>query len=196
MLWDANLPECLSTTPARSGPPQCAAAVKSDSALPPNPDAAALLANAIKDAAIEKASPVGPMPQLASAISGKTYNFSDNDLGPKSLTLFLTGPNPYLEYTLSLKYPPNSSTTYDAPIGLDGLFRKGAPTLNGVNPGHIPALKGNWLDGQTFEIDSEDLGQGRKTKYQFSFDGAKLHFHLKPEHDPEVSLDGEQVDLR
>ncbi|MGH9810926.1 MAG: hypothetical protein ACRD9W_27390, partial [Terriglobia bacterium] len=122
--------------------------------------------------------------------------FPDNVLGLKSLTLFLIGPNPHVEYALSLKYPPNASVTNDAPMGLSGLFRQGLPALNGINPGHIPALKGTWLNGQTFEIDSEDLGQGRKTRIRFSFDGAKLHFHFAPEHDPEVSVDGEQSDSR
>jgi CubicO group peptidase (beta-lactamase class C family) len=172
------------------------AAVKSEAALPPNPDAAVLLANAIKDAAVEKPSVVGPTPELASVISGKTYKFPDNELGLKTLTLFLTGPNPRVEYELSLKYPPNASVAYKAPIGLDGLFRLGSPTLVGVNPGHIPALKGTWLNGQTFEIDSEDLGQGRKIKYRFSFNDTKLHLHVAPEHDPEVSIDGERVDLQ
>jgi CubicO group peptidase (beta-lactamase class C family) len=172
------------------------AAVKSDSALPQNPDAAAALANAIKDAAVEKPTAVGAVPELAAAISGRTYRFPDNDLGLKSLALSLTGPDPHLEYELSSKYPPNSSATYDISIGLDGLFRKGPPALAGINPGHIPALKGTWLDGQTFEIDSEDLGQGRKTRYRFSFDGAKLHFHLTAEHARDMSLDGEQADLR
>jgi hypothetical protein len=129
-------------------------------------------------------------------ISGKTYKFPDNVLGLESLTLFLTDPNPRLEYELSLKYPPNASVIYRAPIGLNGLFRQGSPALNGINPGHIPALKGTWLNGQTFEIDSEDLGQGRKTRYRFSFDGAKLHFRRAPEHDLEVSVDGEQSDPR
>ena len=89
-----------------------------------------------------------------------------------------------------------ASVAYEAPIGLDGLFRLGLPTLNGINPGHIPALKGTWPDGRTFEIDREDLGQGRKIRYRFSFDDTKLHFHVAPENDPEVSIDGEQSDLR
>jgi hypothetical protein len=172
------------------------AAVKSEATLPPNPEAGELLANAIKDATVEKPSAVGPTPELASAISGKSYRFPDNELGLKSLILFLTGPNPHIEYELSLKYPPNASVAYDAPIGLHGRFRLGSPTLVGVNPGHIPALRGTWLSGQIFEIDSEDLGQGRKIRYRFSFDDTKLHFHVAPEHDPEVSIDGEQIDLR
>lgn len=172
------------------------AAAKSDAALPPNPGVAELLANAIKDAAIEKPTLVGPTPELAFAISGKTYKFPDNDLGLKSLTLYLTGANPHLEYESSLKYPPNSSVVYDAEIGLDGLFHEGSPTLAGVNPGNIPALKGTWLNAQTFEIDSEALGQGRKTRYRFSFDGAKLHFHLTAEDARDASLDGERDDSR
>ena len=100
------------------------------------------------------------------------------------MTLFLTGPDPRFEYEIELKYPPNSSAAYVAPIGLDGLFRKGSPTLAGVNPGHIPARKGMWLNGQTFEVDAEDLGQGRKTRYRFSFDGAKLNFHLTADPTP------------
>ena len=171
-----------------------AAAAKSDSALPPNPEAAERLALAIKDAAVEKPTAVGPTPELASAISGKTYKFPENDLGLKSVTLFLTGPNPHLEYELALKYPPNSSAAYVAPIGLDGFFRLGSPTLSGINPGHIPALKGTWLNGQTFEVDSEDLGQGRKTRYRFSFDGAKLNFHLTAEESMDVSVGGERSD--
>jgi len=53
------------------------AAVKSESALPPNPNAAEPLAKAIGDAAVEKSTTVGPTPEIASAISGKTYNFPD-----------------------------------------------------------------------------------------------------------------------
>ena len=53
------------------------AAVKSETALPPNPNAAEPLAKAIGDAAVEKSTTVGPTPEIASAISGKTYNFPD-----------------------------------------------------------------------------------------------------------------------
>lgn len=169
------------------------AAAKSDTALPPDPDAAQRLAHAIEDAAVEKPTAVGPTPELASAISGKTYKFPENELGLKSVTLFLTGPNPRLEYELALKYPPNSSAAYVAPIGLDGYFRQGSPTLSGINPGHIPALKGTWLNGQTFEVDLEDLGQGRKTRYRFSFGGAKLNFRLTAEQSMDVSVDGERI---
>ena len=160
------------------------AAVKSESALPPNPNAAEALANAIKDAAVEKPTAVGPTPEIASVISGKTYKFPDNDLGLRSLTLFLTDPRPHFEFEIYSHYPTNSSVTYDGPIGLDGLYRKGSPTIFGYNPGHVPAAKGTWLNGQTFVIDAQDLGYGDQFKFFLSFSGEKLNFRHTDEKGP------------
>jgi CubicO group peptidase (beta-lactamase class C family) len=169
-------------------------AVKSESALPANSNAVEELANAIKDAAVEKPTPVGPTPEMAAAISGKTYKFSDNDLGLKSLTLDLTDPRPHLEIESHLRNPAGSSVAYDTPIGLDGLYRKGAPALSGLYPGHIPAAKGTWLSGQTFQIDTQDIGYGTQIKYVLSFNGDKLNIRRTDEEGWEVSADGERGD--
>ncbi|WP_271025218.1 serine hydrolase [Rhizobium sp. RCAM05973] len=104
-------------------------AVKSESALPSNPDAAEQLANAIKDVAVEKPTPVGSTPEIASAISGKTYEFSDNEFGLRSFTLDLTDPLPHFEVEFSLRYPVGSSARYSLPIGRDGFYRKGCRSL-------------------------------------------------------------------
>jgi hypothetical protein len=56
-------------------------AVKSELALPPNPNGAERLANAIKDVAVEKPTGVSPAPEIVSAISGKTYKFPANVFG-------------------------------------------------------------------------------------------------------------------
>ena len=53
-------------------------AVKSETALPPAPDSATLLANAIRDVSTEKPTEVGATPETAAAISGKTYTFPRN----------------------------------------------------------------------------------------------------------------------
>jgi hypothetical protein len=171
-------------------------AVKSESALPPNPNAIEELADAIKDAAIEKSTPVGPTPEIAAAISGKTYKFPDNALGLRSFTLDLTGPRPHFEVE---RYSRNSITPsfkYDVPIGLDGLYRRGSPVLSDPNLGHIPAAKGTWLNGQTFVIDEQDIGGGEQREIVLSFNGAKLNFHLTARvgEGMEASLDGEQGD--
>jgi CubicO group peptidase (beta-lactamase class C family) len=170
-------------------------AVKSESALPPNPNAAGELADAIKDAAIEKPTAIGPTPEMASSISGKTYKFPDNDLGLRSFSLDLTGPRPHIEYELYTHNSLTPSLTYDLPIGLDGFYRKGAPLLSGApRTGLIPAAKGTWTNGKTFAFDTENLGEGTQIKYVLTFNGDKLNFHRVDEEGWETSVDGEQRD--
>jgi CubicO group peptidase (beta-lactamase class C family) len=172
-------------------------AVKSDSALPPSPTDTELLANAIKDVAVEKSTAAGPAPEIASAISGKTYKFPDNALGLKSFTLFLIDSHPRYEFEINLRHPINMyniSGIYDAQLGLEGNYRKSAPRLWGANPGHITAAKGAWLNGQTFEIDSGDLGFGGMSKYLLSFNGKKLNFVRADEWGRKTSIQGEQGD--
>jgi hypothetical protein len=62
-------------------------AVKSDEPLPADPIASALLTNAIRLAATEKPNAIGGTPELAKAVSGKVYEFADNILRVKSITL-------------------------------------------------------------------------------------------------------------
>ena len=171
-------------------------AIKSESALPPSPDATKQLANAIKDAATEKPTAIGPTPEIAAAISGKTYKFSDNDLGLKSFRLDLTDPRPYFEVEVSLRYPAGSSVRYRQPIGLDGLYRKGAPKLSDPAAGHITQAKGRWLNGQTFVIDAPVVGYGEQQEVILSFSGKKLNLHrtVAVGEGWEASIDGEQDD--
>ena len=63
-------------------------AVKSELALPPNPNGAERLATAIKDVAVEKPTAVSPVPEIASVISGKTYKFPANVFGLSRLPCF------------------------------------------------------------------------------------------------------------
>lgn len=169
-------------------------AVKSQSALPPNPNAARQLADAIKDAEIEKPTPVGPTPEIASAISGKMYKFSD-DSGLRSFTLDLTGPHPHFDVEVSLRYPAGSSVKYSQPIGLDGYYRKGARKLSDPGIGHITEARGTWLNGQTFVIDVPVLGSGEQQEVVLTFSGKKLNFHrtVAVGEGQDISADGEQV---
>jgi hypothetical protein len=169
-------------------------AVKSESALPLNPNASEALATAIRDAAVEKPTVVGPAPEIASAISGKAYKFPDNDLGLKSLTVILADPHPRLEFEVHSHYPAGPSGAYEVPIGLDGLYRRGSPWLFNPNPGKIPAAKGTWLNGQTFVIDMQDLGYGEQRELFLSFSGEKLNFRYATMDKPDrgISVNGEQ----
>ena len=169
-------------------------AVRSDLALPPNPNAVAVLAHAVKDAAVEKPTAVGPTPEIASAITGKAYKFPDNVLGLRSVTLFLTGPHPRFEFEIYARYPTGPSGAYQVPIGLDGLYREGTPWLFNPNPGKISAAKGTWLNGQTFMIDLQDLGYGEQRELFLSFSGEKLNLRYTNTDRPDrgVSVDGER----
>ena len=173
------------------------AAVKSELALPPNPNGAERLANAIKDVAVEKPTAVSPAPKIASAISGKTYKFPANVFGLKSFALFLTNAHPHFEFQINLHALINMyniSGAFDISLGLDGNYRKSVPSIWGTNPGHIAAAKGTWLNGQTFVFDTQDVGFGGMSKYILSFNGKKLSFTRTDPWGRTVSLDGEQGD--
>jgi CubicO group peptidase (beta-lactamase class C family) len=169
-------------------------AVKSAGSLPANPDAGKKLDEAIKDAAVEKPAPVGPVSGIAASISGKNYKFHDNELGLKSLTLFLTDPNPRIEYEIYSRYPTGSTLTQDLPVGLDGFYRKGLPALSGHYPGSIPSARGTWLDGTTFVIDTQDIGYGTQIKYVLSFNDMALTIRRIDEEGWEMSATGERSD--
>ncbi|MFJ6324126.1 MULTISPECIES: serine hydrolase domain-containing protein [unclassified Rhizobium] len=170
-------------------------AVRSESSLPSNPKAVAQLADAVKDAAIEKPTPVGPTPEIVSKISGKTYEFPSNAYGLKSFTLDLTNPRPHFEVEFSLHYPAGSSVRYDTPIGLDGLYRKGSPVLADPDAGRITAAKGTWLDAQTFVIDAPQLGYGEQQELILTFNGKTLRLHrtVAVGEGTDISLDGQQA---
>jgi len=162
--------------------------------LPPNPGSEGQLASAIRDAATEKPTHVGPTPDLASAISGKTYKFPANELGLKSFALFLTDQRPHLEYELYLANPAGASIKYNLPIGLNGLYSKGLSTLTDPYPGSIPAAKGTWKDATTFEFDTQNIGYGTQIKYTMSFNGNELGFRRIDEEGWVLSATGKRDD--
>lgn len=167
---------------------QISDAVRSDSALPPDPDASRRLANAIGDVAAETPAGVRPTPAMASVISGKTYEFPDNAIGIKSLTLFPIDDLPHFEIEMDLNIPVHLLVKFDIPIGLDGRYRKVAPTASGV----VPAAKGAWLNEQTFMIDAQYIGSGLEQRLSLSFVGRQLTLRGKDGDGHEVSVDGEE----
>jgi CubicO group peptidase (beta-lactamase class C family) len=170
------------------------ATVKSDVALPPNPAGAALLADKIRDISTEKPTEVGETSAIASAISGKTYQFPGiglnvfpgNGLNLKSLSLDLADAHPHYELEVCSRDSVNSSWKFAGPIGLDGRYRLGEATALGVI-----ALKGAWSNSQTFAIDVRLLGGDNDRRWILSFDGAKVNLRGKDVDGREVSIDGE-----
>ncbi|GKQ55056.1 serine hydrolase [Bradyrhizobium sp. Ce-3] len=157
--------------------------VKSDQALPADAAAAEQLAKAIADVATEKPTPVGATPATASAISGRTYKFPDNDLGLKTLTLFLADENP--RYVVETNAGDPARRHFDGPIGLDGLSRKSAPSFLGVR-----AVKGAWKDAQTFVVDLQYVGLGDAWTWTLTYDGDKVAVRGKARDGRQGSAEG------
>ena len=80
----------------------------------------------------------------------------------------------------------NASLKFTGPIGLDGLYRKGASTPLGVI-----ALKGTWLNDHAFAIDLRLLGGDSDRRWILSVDGEKPKLRGKDGEGREVSVDGE-----
>ena len=159
-----------------------AAAIKSDASLPSNSAGQSLLAASIQKAATELASPVGPTPELAKTISGKSYRLPDNDLHAKTFSLNLVDPNPSWEYMVATERLDRPTVRFAGPIGLDGLFRKAS------TPYGIDAVKGSWLDDHAFVVERRILGHGETQKWTLAFDGKKVDVTFE-------STDGAKADL-
>ncbi|HZC96110.1 MAG TPA: serine hydrolase, partial [Bradyrhizobium sp.] len=119
-------------------------AVKAEQALAPDPIAKSLLAASIRQAATEKPSAVGGMPELAKAISGKTYQFDGNDLHVKTFALNFYDSDSSWEITIDTGKPDSPTRRLSGLMGLDGTFRKSPPAPYGIN-----AAKGRWLNDHT-----------------------------------------------
>ncbi|MBR0757215.1 serine hydrolase [Bradyrhizobium jicamae] len=158
-------------------------AVKSESALPADTVAAEQLAKAVADVATEKPTPVGAVPTLEAEISGKTYKFSDNASGIKTMTLYLAGENPH--YLVETAAGDPALRRLDGPIGLDGLYRKSAPGILGLR-----AAKGTWKDEHTFVIDLQFVGGGNASTWTLTFDGDKVALRSKERDGREAQADG------
>lgn len=158
-------------------------AVKADSALPANPAAADRLAEVIAEVSTEKATKVGAAPAIAAAISGKTYKFSDNALGIKSLVLFLADESP--RYIVQMAAGDPAQRQLDGPIGLDGLYRKSAPSFLGIR-----AAKGSRQNEQTFIFDFQYVGLGETSMWTLTFDGDKATLRGKARYGREATAEG------
>jgi hypothetical protein len=65
---------------------------------------------------------------MAAMISGKIYRFPPNPINVKSLSLILTDPQPHYDMEAYAGDATKAGSRFAGPIGLDGLYRKGAAT--------------------------------------------------------------------
>jgi hypothetical protein len=147
-------------------------AVKSGEPLPENAAARATLDLSIADAATERPSPVGPVPETAKRVSGKVYAFAPNALNLRTLVLNLSDADPSFEFVGSAS--PSTDYRNSGPLGLDGTYRIGGRARFGVN-----AAKGSWQDENTFALDLQTLGNDDARKFMLTFEGPNVDLQFE-----------------
>ncbi len=147
---------------------QLLGAVAGKAALPADADGNARLAERVRAAAIEKPMPVGPASPLAATISGKVWRFDRNPTGLRSLQLDLVAAAPRYraEFESGAAGMPRS---LEGPIGLDGVSRSQQAAT-----GQVFAVKGRWLNDDTFQVVSHSVTEGVVTSGAFTFLGSEI----------------------
>jgi len=141
------------------------AAVIADDALPANPAAAARLDSLVRVLGGENEEPLQPAPDLAQAVSGRTFEFAENKMRLRRLILHFTpgSSEAELEFVVG---PVAASLT----IGLDGAFRIGELY------GQRWACRGHWVNDETFLLEQEAVGKVLSRRITLNFQGDTLSF--------------------
>lgn len=134
--------------------------------LPANPDGVARLQAAVAEVAQPPAAQPAPaLPQIASAISGKTFTFGPNLLKLRAVRLTFETPGE-ATYRMDLG---NESEPRQVGVGLDGRYRPG-------QAGRPAIARGQWLDDQTFAIEYSEGPGLNSFKFLLRFADDRLYF--------------------
>ena len=166
-----------------------AGAVRSDQPLPTDPVAASLLAAALREAVTEKPSAVGGTPELAKAISGKTYQLNENTLRIKTFVLNCFDSDSSWEITTDTGKSEQPTQRFSGLMGLDGIFRKSPPAFYGIN-----AAKGRWLNEHTFALERRILGHSETQRWVLAFEGDKVTVNFENTDGAKAELHGARSD--
>jgi hypothetical protein len=163
--------------------------VKSDTPLPSDPIAKSLLAASLRQATTEKPSSVAGIPELAKAISGKTFQLDQNELRVKTFTLNFFDSDSSWVITTDTGKSDRPTERFTGLMGLDGIFRKSPPAIYGIN-----AAKGYWLNEHTFALERRILGHGETQIWTLTFDGKKVNVDFENTDGFKTELHGEMRD--
>ncbi|MBF0377815.1 MAG: serine hydrolase [Desulfamplus sp.] len=146
------------------------AALKSDKPLPENRAGVARLAAAITTASkppVPKS--MAKLPEIARAISGKTYLLEANHLGLKTLAITFA---PQSDASVRLTFADNH--TEMRPIGLDGVARLSPDGRFGLPVG----VKGYWEDEHVFVLDYDEVANINHYLLRIGFNGDRIAMQL------------------
>jgi CubicO group peptidase (beta-lactamase class C family) len=167
VVFTGALPQQLYFTPRSLLSNYIEAAVIADHALSANPAAAARLDSLVWVLGSETKEPLQPEPDLAQAVSGRTFDFAENKMGLRRLILHFTPGSSEAELEFVVGAVAASLT-----IGLDGVFR--ISELYGQRW----ACRGRWVDDETFILEQEALGKVLRRQVTFNFQGDTLSFEV------------------
>jgi hypothetical protein len=140
----------------------------------------------VQYAATERPSSVGDVPPIAKVISGKVYYFADNSLQLKSISVNLSDPNPSYEYQVKTGRSTAPLARFTGPISVDGVFRLGLPTSQGIR-----AAKGAWIDENTFVGHIQTLGNDDAREVILTFEGTGVDLSVEDADGSMTLLHGE-----
>ena len=147
------------------------------------------LANAIRQAATETPPTVGGMPDLAKAVSGKVYEFADNELHVKAFTLNFLGSDSSWVRTTSTGDAGRPTDQSIVLVGLDGIYRRSPPASYGID-----AARGRWINEHTFAIERRILGHGETETWALTFYGDKVTVNFENTDGIKAELHGERTE--
>jgi hypothetical protein len=128
--------------------PLLAAALRSDSALDPNPEAFSRLSQAIEEAAKPPpAQTVPALPTMAAQVSGKVYRLAENQFGVSCISLRFDAPSEvWFDLTLGTE-------SFELPVGMDGV-----PRFSETGPRGIPiGSLGQWSTPTIFSMNYDEV---------------------------------------
>lgn len=143
------------------------AAVIADHALPANPTAAARLDSLVRVLSHDVRESPRQLPDLAEAVSGRTFEFAANRMGLRSLVLHFTPGSPEAEIEFVVGEAAGSMT-----IGLDGVYRTSELY------GQRWACRGHWASGESLILEQEAPGKVLSRRVHLSFQGDTLSFEV------------------
>ena len=171
--------------------PLLVAALQSDVALDPNPEAYARMNAAIRDATEPPvAKPVPPLPPMATEVSGKVYRLEPNLLDVQCISLRFDSPS---EVRLELTLGGVGSGVYDLPVGMDGVPRFSESWPTGIPVG----ILGEWSEPSVFSMHIDEVAGTKQLRIRGDFGGSaesvELEFADANESFPRQTVQGSSV---
>jgi hypothetical protein len=153
-------------------------AALSDRPLPENPEGWAALQSQQEQLANPEPEPVPPLPQIAQTISGNTYILDEDLLGFEAIGLEFDEDVDQALFRLT-----TSNGNLILPVGLDGMFRVTPHELQlDTYFLHAPiALKGAWLDEDSFVLFFQNVGSPDDIRFHLDFEGDEVLVHFTEE---------------